>query len=508
MKRWVPLLVLLAALGSFLLRVYEIWSFTVDDAYISFRYSESLAAGRGLRFSAHADPVEGFTSPSWVVIGALFLLGGLDIVLMSKLAGVAACLGASFLLWRTFQSWWPESRKHPLGVLPPAMFLGHPDTAVHAVSGMETALHALLVVAAALSFVRLADDPHSSKPRSFGLIGLALGLTRPDGNLIVVVSTGALALLNPRLAARSWLQPLLTWYVLPGALYFALRAWYFGHWLPAPFHVKVLLDALPGEAGPVALWSFCRDNLVVVGLVVLALPRLRGARAAFSFGVGAFVAFYLIPRHIMGYSHRFLFPIFPLLSLLAAYGLVNGYDRLARFKMPQLAAYSVAALPVAWYFADVSASWTKVRDSRDAYRSLLERAHIPLAERLRAIDASGHSVVAVQDAGVIPFLSRWNALDLCGLNDETIAFSGLDTDEIVSRQVDVVVLNSYKKGEYSHWDWDRLLYEKYLASGFEQVTVLQGRKRYFLFVLARPGTPAHRELSRSQLRSAVDTRAP
>src|SRR5688572_30311937 len=287
MRRWVPILVLLAALSLFSLRIYEVWSFTIDDAYISFRYSESLAAGRGLRFSADAEPVEGFTSPSWVALGALFLLGGLDIVLMSKLAGIAACLGTGFLLWRTFQSWWPESREHPLAALPSAMLLGHPDTAVHAVSGMETALHALLVVGAALSFVRLADDPHGSKPRAFALIGLALGLTRPDGNLLVVVATAALALHHRRLAAASWLGPLLLWYVLPGALYFSLRAWYFGHWLPAPFHVKVLLDALPGQSGPVAVWSFCRDNLVVVGLVVLALPRLRGARAAFSLGIGS-----------------------------------------------------------------------------------------------------------------------------------------------------------------------------------------------------------------------------
>jgi hypothetical protein len=496
MRRWVPVLVLLAALSIFSVRVYEIWSFTIDDAFISFRYSENLAAGRGLRFSAHAEPVEGFTSPSWVVLGALFLLGGLDIVLMSKLAGVAACLGASFLLWRTFQSWWPESRQHALGALPAAMFLGHPDTAVHAVSGMETALHALLVVAAALSFVRLADDPRAARPRTFALISLALGLTRPDGNLLVVVSAAALALSNPRLALGSWLGPLLGWYVLPGALYFALRAWYFGHWLPAPFHVKVLLDALPGESGPVAVWSFCRDNLVVLGLVALALPHLRGARAAFSLGIGLFVAFYLVPRHIMGYNHRFLFPIFPPLLVLAAYGLLHGHDRLARIKMPQRVAFAVAALPLAWYFVDVSTSWAKVRSSRDAYRALLERGHIPLAQRLRAIDPSGRSVVAVQDAGVIPFVSGWNAVDLCGLNDETIAFSGLDTDEIARRKVDVVVLNSYKKDEYSHWEWDRVLYERYLATGFEQVAVRQARKRYFLFVLARPGSPAHRELSR------------
>lgn len=495
MKRLVLASLLLAALAVFSFRVYEIWSFTIDDAYISFRYSENLAAGRGLRFSAHAEPVEGFTSPSWVALGALFLLCGLDIVLLSKVAGVMACLGTAFLLWRVFSSWWPERREHLVGGLPPAMFLCHPDTAVHAVSGMETALYAFLVATTALSFVRLSDAPGPRAARTFALVGLALGLTRPDGNLLVVASCTALVLATLRHAKPTWLGAVLGWYVLPGALYFLLRAWYFGHWLPAPFHVKVLLDDLPGEAGPIAVWSFCRDNPVVVGLLLLALPRLRGARAAFALAIGAFIAFYCIPRHIMGYNHRFLFPIFPVLLVLAALGLVIGYERLARGGAPKLLGFGVIAAPIVWYFTDVTLTWTRVRSSRFAYRSILERAHVPLAERLRAIDPSGSSIVAVQDAGTIPFVSGWNAIDLCGLNDETIAFSGLDTGEIIQRNVDVVVLNSRKQGEHSHWDWDHDLYQKYLARGFEQVTVIKARKRYFLFVLARPGTRAHRQLS-------------
>lgn len=47
----------------------------VDDAYISFSYARTLAAGGGLRLSPAADPVEGFSEPLWVAI--LGLAGGL-----------------------------------------------------------------------------------------------------------------------------------------------------------------------------------------------------------------------------------------------------------------------------------------------------------------------------------------------------------------------------------------------------------------------------------------------
>ena len=495
MRRLVLASLLLATLGAFMYRVVEVWPFTVDDSFISFRYAQSLAAGHGLRFSAHAGPVEGFTSPTWVALGALFLLCRLDIVLLAKLTGVAACLATSFLLWRAFRAWFPEWRDHPLSLLAPALFLWHPDTPVHAVSGMETALHTLLVIAAGLSFIEMADEPSPHEARRFALIGLCLGLSRPDGNLLVVASAIALGVFCLRQAASTWLVPLLRWYVLPGALYFGVRAWYFGHWLPAPFHVKVLLDDVPGAPGPLAVWSFLSAQLAVLGLVAFALPRLRGARAAFAFAAALFAAFYLIPRHVMGYNNRFLFPILPVLLLLAAFGLGNAWHALVRLRLPKPLALAASALPLAWYLVDVTTSWTPVRKARLAYHALLARAHQPLAERLRAIDPSGNSIVAVQDAGVIPFVSGWNAIDLCGLNDETIAFSGLDVDELAQRQVDVVVLNSRKKDRHVHWDWDHALYEKYLAHGFEQVSVVRVRKSYFLFVLARPGTPVHRRLS-------------
>jgi len=495
MRRLVLASLVLATLGAFLYRVYEVWPFTIDDSFISFRYAQNLAAGHGLRFSEHADPVEGFTSPTWVALGALFLVCRLDIVLMAKLTGVMASLGTSVLLWRAFRAWFPEWRTHPLCLLAPALFLWHPDTPVHAVSGMETALHTLLVIATGLSFVEMADDPSPQKAKSFALIGLCLGLTRPDGNLLVVASAVALGIFNLRQAAGTWLVPLLRWYVLPGALYFAVRAWYFGHWLPAPFHVKVLLDDLPGAPGPLAVWSFFSAQLAVLGLVLFALPRLRGARAAFSFAAALFAAFYLIPRHVMGYNHRFLFPILPVLLLLAARGLENARHTLGRFRLPKRVALAVTALPVAWYLVDVTSAWPPVRKARLAHHAVLARAHQRLAERLRAIDPSGDSIVAVQDAGVIPFVSGWNAIDLCGLNDETIAFSGLDIDELALRQVDVVVLNSRRKDQHVHWDWDHALYEKYLTHGFERVSVVRVRKNYFLFVLARPGTLPHRRLS-------------
>jgi hypothetical protein len=46
------------------------WGWVFDDAYIAFRFSDNWATGNGLTWNPGEDPVEGFTSFAWVLIGA------------------------------------------------------------------------------------------------------------------------------------------------------------------------------------------------------------------------------------------------------------------------------------------------------------------------------------------------------------------------------------------------------------------------------------------------------
>ena len=49
-----------------------------DDAYITFRYAENLALHGELTWNLGEDPVEGFTSMSWVLVHAPLIALGLD----------------------------------------------------------------------------------------------------------------------------------------------------------------------------------------------------------------------------------------------------------------------------------------------------------------------------------------------------------------------------------------------------------------------------------------------
>ena len=45
-----------------------------DDAFISMRYARNLAGGQGLVWNPGQPPVEGFTSPAWVLLMAVFIV--------------------------------------------------------------------------------------------------------------------------------------------------------------------------------------------------------------------------------------------------------------------------------------------------------------------------------------------------------------------------------------------------------------------------------------------------
>ena len=68
--------------------------FTVDDAYISFRYARNLADGLGLVYNA-GERIEGYTNFLWTVLLAGGIELGIDPHVTSKVLGGAAGLGES-----------------------------------------------------------------------------------------------------------------------------------------------------------------------------------------------------------------------------------------------------------------------------------------------------------------------------------------------------------------------------------------------------------------------------
>ena len=87
----------------FCLQLFHYQVHTTDDAYIFFRYAENIVQGYGIVWNQGESPVEGFSSPLWLLILVLGGQIGFSPVIVSKVIG-GGCVGAAvFLIYHSLQ---------------------------------------------------------------------------------------------------------------------------------------------------------------------------------------------------------------------------------------------------------------------------------------------------------------------------------------------------------------------------------------------------------------------
>jgi len=287
------------ALVLFALQCVAIWQFTVDDSYISFRYARNLANGHGPTWNAGEPPVEGYTSFMWVLGMAIPHLVGLDAVLFSKMVGMAATLGTMGCVYfmvlegtrRASRSFRVLGAGHAVLLL--AAFM---PSATHTVSGMETALYALLLTALGLAVLRAVEGSVRAA-WALGILALLLGLTRPEGNLVAVVALVLGGALAPPERRCPIIKASLLCYVVPGIVYFAARTWYYGVPLPLPFYIKIASQPVSGLGMVI---RFSRYLAMAVGpLIVAGLFALRRGVFPGVLAAAALVGFFNMRAHLM-----------------------------------------------------------------------------------------------------------------------------------------------------------------------------------------------------------------
>ncbi len=224
-----PLLVAVVAM-------VRVWVFTIDDAYISYRYARNLARGWGLVYN-HGERVEGYTNFLWtVMLGGVHAVG-VDLDLGAKVLGALATLASIALVYRLALrvrrvTWIPCLATWV--VASSMVFTGY------GVFGLETPLFSALVLGGGLLFLNEEDGAQ-------GGVSLPRGRAFPWSAIVF----GAAALTRPE-------APL-----------------YFGLWMllqrgPRLFERTRGPRSAVSSVGAKALWGLDPRTSVVVGLVALA----------------------------------------------------------------------------------------------------------------------------------------------------------------------------------------------------------------------------------------------
>jgi arabinofuranosyltransferase len=304
-------LLVATVLGTRLLGLYV--RHLYDDAFITFRYAENLAAGNGFVYNL-GERVLGTTSPLWGLVLTPFAWAPVPLTTIVPLVNALLDCAVVLLVLLHYRQ-----RKWMLpGVLFAVMFAGDPNMVRIPVGGMETSLLLVLCVAALMLFegghrvvaAVLAALCYFLRPESLLLLALLLVLVARKRKWRELTVAASLSLLTVGLpVALIWAH-----YGIPIAQSVVAKSGEVnGNLLPVlkgafaenPIHLLVLPFAVWGATRAIRLRGLPRLALlwgvVYVGAYVLVRPAIWG--------------WYFVPVHFVKFS-------------MAAFGLADIFGRI------------------------------------------------------------------------------------------------------------------------------------------------------------------------------------
>jgi hypothetical protein len=428
---------------------------TSDDAFISLRYARNLAEGHGLVFNPGGKRVEGFSNPIFTLLSAGLLELGAPPITTVKMVGLVCWLGLVLLCARFARELRDGDRV--AGVLAASLLAASTFPALWAVAGLETMSHALLVAAGTWLAGR---ESAAGRVRWSPIAFVLIAASRPEGALLAAAAA-AVQLVALRRAAFAVVRAWTLGFALPVAGLVAARYGYFGALVPNTFGAKVFLGEETLLFGLGYLVEFLRDGGAWIAVPALAgvvvslrgstpAAALAGAAAAVIVAQAAFIT--IVGGDAMP-AYRFVVPVYPLLVVLAAAAIASAVGRVGTVATLVVAVVVAAASMFQqqagiersnrrYWLAHEQPSWTYLFS--ESVEGTWLAAHAATAAYIRE-HADPGDVLAVTEAGLVPFATGLATVDLLGLNDRAIAdlYQSAARDERESKRVGIAPLREW-----------------------------------------------------------------
>jgi len=395
---WVAIAGALAVLVQFVAQhAFSIY----DDAYIYFRYADNLTAGCGLAFNCGGSPVEGFTSPLYLMLLWLGAVLTGDVEAWSQILGTLS-LGAALVLAIRLARIRGEAASTSLGsacALAVAVVLAADHhLLLNALSGLETPLAAASIVALAGAVLR--------RDKLWTVVWVIVGvLLRPE--------CGVFVLLLPMLPWMRTRRTVIAVLVSLGVIT-ALRWLVFGDVLPNTYWAKAGGTAQHADLGLVYLRE-CVGTfpLLVLAPCVLFAQERRREHGYLLAGMALWCAYFLRSGGDHFAYARLVVPLVPTATALALVGLATlPRPSDVRIRLGLLGALALATglhaalrhnLPSAHGFANVQ-RWARV------------------GQWLR-VHHRGETIATIP-VGAMAYTSGLDTIDLVGITTAEVARSG------------------------------------------------------------------------------------
>jgi hypothetical protein len=447
--------------------MWRLRSFTIDDAFISYRYARNLADGLGLVYNA-GEKIEGYTNFSWTVLLALGAKLGVDPSIGAKLLGFACGLGAIALAYHL------ESRMRPLRAVPalsPWLLASTTAFMGYAIFGLETAFFVVLVLGGIALVMRESEAGERGFPMSGLVFGLA-GLTRPEAPmylgltmlflpgaslvgltsarsrplamfggmtalataaLLKLVAIGLLAVAGAAGIAGGIPRALFSKQnLVRGGLFVAIVAahlvWrksYYGAWVPNTFTAKTgdLRQQIVG--GLDYLKRYSQHEGPVLVLATLGIGAVLAGRRRWLLGFATMAscatAYVIVVGGDWMPMHRFATPLQPFLYLVAAFGLRTLLEERRATLNWGIALLALAS--VAYRTGRLDEDRRKIlvdeKGFWDRAAGGVSRWYLEMERRFGRDKVAGE--IALGDIGQVGYETRMPIVDLLGLVDPVVA---------------------------------------------------------------------------------------
>ncbi len=424
--------IVLLGIAVYVANVYRYQRVQWDDAYITYRFAQHLAEGRGLTWNAGGGPVEAYSSLLQVGLLALGMRAGIRPEVASVAISVVAVLATVGILWFVVQR--QVGAVHPIAAFVLGLYLADQTTAINSTSGLETQLFVVLLCAAYALAIAYVESFRWSLAIGLAVMVFLTLLCRPEGVLYGAGLYGVLGwycVLRVDDAAdrRRGLQALAVSVGLLGSLgviYGVSKYAYFGYLLPNPYYVKsnrlsfagllrvlFFLSHIAVWYGPLTL-AVAHQGLRDVWLAHLQALRVR-VKVWLTVGPPVLgLAYYVTIVHEVGNAHRFSFAAYWYFVLAAAILL-----SVARRSVPErlIQRIALAGAIYAGVLIAYQGTWRLAPLPVPAFNQYFFK----IAAALKDTGLGSRATVMCNAAGIIPYVSGFNQVDPVGLTDNVLS---------------------------------------------------------------------------------------
>lgn len=409
----------------------SVWGYTVDDAWITFRYARNASDGLGVVYNP-GQCVEGFTSPAWFVLSFVAEMLRIPPDQASKLVSLLMVGGLMILMWRRV------ARGSGSAAAPMLILALHSPLLVGVVCGLEAAAAASLV-----GCLLILASEETVAWRMLAGVGCAAICTRPES--IVLLAALGLYLLAARRAERGRAIMVGAIWIATFVVLTAARRLYFGQWVPNTAVAKIRAESSAALAAWYYIKSWTAHYWWLVALAVPALLHDRSRRTAIIGGVliAAQLVFVVIAGGDWMPQWRFMLPVGVALVVVACAG-AGAWGESSR--VAQRAAVFATMLGLAGQMWMLRTDRWRIDYARRDLAALTDGPIRYVAERVGSGDC-----IAARDIGVLGYSARCDILDLVGLTDARIAKASgfrrrdhIDRDYVFGREPLFLMFQSEK----------------------------------------------------------------